>query len=209
MWSLAVMTLLAVVGVSCGGRKHDAAYYELMVDSIRKAEQVRDIQKRSGINNDPVDAFFDSLHIHSLPISSAGSNLARLGSFTNVPMTLNEHFGYPVNAKLKAMQLPSRHRRQVVLLAEMLDSITPSLYVYTMDRRHQPVDLLCIYEEKAEDHADDFGKTYTEYFITSDYVITLLSYYQSHDEERKPELMHTRRYVINSEGRFEETIVEL
>lgn len=206
---LGMLAVLAVTAMSCGGRKHDAAYYELMVDSIRKAEQVKEIERKAGLNVDPVNAFFDSLRFHSLPIQSAGNNLAKLGSFTNVPMPINEYFGYPVSAKLKAMLLPNAQRRQVVMVAEMKDSITPALYLYTMDRKHQTVDLLCIYDEKDEDRADDFGKTYTDYYITTDYTITIINYYQSHDHERKPEVMHSRRYLIDKEGKFEETIIEL
>ena len=47
-----------------------------------------------------------------------------------------------------------------------------------------------------------------EYFITSDYTITLMRYYQSHEATR-PELEQTRRYVINKKGEFEEVIIEL
>ena len=56
---------------------------------------------------------------------------------------------------------------------------------------------------------DDFGQTYMEYYITSKYEITLMMYYQSHNEERKAELLNSRRYLINKEGKFEETIIEL
>ena len=124
-------------------------------------------------------------------------------------MTINEYFGYPVSAHLKALALPKAYRRPVFMVAEMIDSITPRLYLYTMDSRHQPVDQLCIYEQKDEDREDDFGHTAMEYYVTSKYEITLIIYYQSHDRERKPELVNSRRYIINRDGMFEETIIEL
>ena len=78
-----------------------------------------------------------------------------------------------------------------------------------MDAKHQPIDRLCLFEQKDEDREEDFGQTSMEYFITTKYEITLIFYYQSHDKERKPELVNSRRYVITREGLFEETIIEI
>ena len=203
--TMALMLLLA----SCGGRKHNAEYYMAMVDSIRKAEQVKEIQQKAGIYDDPVVAWFDTLRLRTLPIQSAGTDLSLLGGFVAVPMDVNEHFGYNVSAKLKAMKLPSAYRKEVILLAEMVDSITPRLQLYIMDKKHMPIDQMCIYEQKTENRENDFGKTYLEYFITTKYEITLIMYYQSHNKERKPELLNSRRYIINRDGMFEETIIEL
>jgi hypothetical protein len=41
-----MLLLLALLTLSCGNKKHDAAYYEQMVDSIRRAEQLLEIQKQ-------------------------------------------------------------------------------------------------------------------------------------------------------------------
>ena len=125
------------------------------------------------------------------------------------PMNVNEHFGYNVSAKLKAMKLPSAYRKEVILLAEMVDSVTPRLQLYTMDKKHMPIDQLCIYEQNPEKRDNDSGIDYLEYFITTKYEITLMMYYQSRDNERKPELLNSRRFIINKEGMFEETIIEL
>ena len=203
--TMALMLLLA----SCGGRKHNAEYYMAMVDSIRKAEQVKEIQQKAGIYDDSVVAWFDTLHLRTLPIQSAGTDLSLLGGFVPVPMNINEHFGYNASAKLKAMKLPSAYRKEVILLAEMVDSITPRLQLYIMDKKHMPIDQLCIYEQEKENRENDFGNTFLEYFITTKYEITLIMYYQSHDRERKPELMNSRRYIINKDGMFEETIIEI
>ncbi len=40
---LTIMALILILA-SCGGRRHNAEYYMAMVDSIRKAEQVKEIQ---------------------------------------------------------------------------------------------------------------------------------------------------------------------
>ncbi len=207
--TLGVLASLALFMMSCGGKKHDAAYYMDMVDSIRKAEQVKEIQQKAGIYNDPVEAWFDTLGIHTLPIKSAGAEIWEIGHFSPVPMDINENFGYSASAKLKALGLPSAYRRRVVMVAEMVDSVTPRLMLYTMDKKYQPIDQLTIYEKKDNDRTDDYGETYMEYYITSKYEIMLLLYYQSHHQDQKPELLNSRRFVINKDGQFEETIIEL
>ena len=207
--SLIVGCLLLISFLTGCKKKKDAAYYMEMVDSIRKAETVQEIQKKAGIYDNPVDAWFDTLAVHTLPIKSAGSDIELIGHFASVPQTINEFFNYPVNAHLKALALPTAYRKPVILLAEMVDSISPRLFLYTMDAKHQPIDRLCLFEQKDEDREEDFGQTSMEYFITTKYEITLIFYYQSHDKERKPELVNSRRYVITREGLFEETIIEI
>ena len=47
-----------------------------------------------------------------------------------------------------------------------------------------------------------------DYYITSNWEITLMKYYLSH-EATNPQLEETRRYIINKEGKFEEVVIEL
>ena len=202
------LLLLALLTLSCGNRKHDVAYYERMVDSIRRAEQVQTIQKQAGVYDSPVDAWFDTLHLHSLPIQSAGADVESIGHFEAVPQTVNECFGYEAGASLKAMALPTMYRRQVILLCEMVDSITPALYLYTMDKEHQPVDKLCIYRQELVKRGSDYGVAFEEYFITSHYEITLIRYYLGRDAI-SPKQESARRYTINQEGMFEEQVIEM
>lgn len=201
--------LLALSAFSCRNGKHDAVYYQAKIDSIRKAEQQKELLRNTARNSDPVAAWFDTLTLRPLPLQTQGKDLSKIGHFVPVPRHVNEHFGYSVAANLKALALPSAWHHRVILLCEMQDSVTPVLFLYTMDRRHQPIDLLCIYEQKSEDRVNDFGKSYTEYFITSQYEITLMGYYQSHRRTRRPELEYARRFTINRDGKFEELVVEL
>ena len=206
------LLLLALLTLSCGNRKHDAAYYEQMVDSIRRAEQLKEIQKQTGIQENPIEAWFDTLRLHTLPIQTAGADIERLGEFAAVPVPANENFGYPADAHLKAMALPSIHRRQVILLCEMQDSITPALYLYTMDKKHHPIDMLNIYHQETvsrkTDKGMDKGMTYNEYYITSHYEITVMRYFKGH-EDGKQQLEEARRYTISKDGMFEEQPIEL
>ena len=150
-----VLLLLALLTLSCGNKKRDVAYYEQMVDSIRRAEQVKAVQKQAGIYDNPIEAWFDTLRLHTLPIQSAGDDVEGLGDYVPVPLSINENFGYDTDAHLKAMALPSAYRRQVILLCEMEDSITPVLYLCTMDKTHHPVDILCIYQQEEVEEACD------------------------------------------------------
>ena len=202
------LLLLALLTLSCGNKKHDAAYYEQMIDSIRRAEQLKEIQKQTGIYENPIEAWFDTLRLHTLPIQTAGADIERIGDFAVVPVSANEYFGYPADAHLKAMALPSMHRRQVILLCEMQDSITPALYLYTMDKKHHPVDMLNIYHQETIHRKNDQGMTYNEYYITSHYEITVMRYFKGH-EDGKQQLEEARRYTISKDGMFEEQPIEM
>ncbi|MBR2113839.1 MAG: hypothetical protein IJ929_04120 [Prevotella sp.] len=199
------LLLLALLTLSCGNKKHDLAYYEQMVDSIRRAEQVKEIQKQANIYENPIEAWFDTLRLHTLPIQTVGADIEILGNFVAVPVPANEYFGYPADAHLKAMALPSMYRKQVILLCEMQDSITPALYLYTMNKKHQPIDMLNIYHQETN---EDHGMTYNEYFITSHYEITIMRYFKGH-EAVKPQIEEARRYTISKDGMFEEQPIEL
>ena len=203
-----MLLLLALLTFSCGNKKHDAAYYEQMVDSIRRAEQVQQIHKQAGMYENPIEAWFDTLRLRTLPIQTAGANIERIGSFVTVPLSINENFGYSDDANLKAMALPTIHHRQVILLCEMHDSITPALYLYTMDKQHHPIDMLNIYHQEAVNHDTGSGLTYNEYFITSHYEITVMRYFKGQEDE-KPELEEARRYTISKDGMFEEQPIEI
>lgn len=201
--------VLAVLLTACGGRKRDAAYYEQMVDSIRKAELVEDIQKKAGMEQtSSKEAWFDSLQLRTLPVRNAGDDLARLGDFAEVPEELNANLGYAQDARLKAVMLPRNHRHEVLMVAEVNDSVLSSIHLCTLSAKRLLKDQLCIYEKKEEKRLDDSGQTYLEYFITSNYEITLMLFFQSAQEEKKPELLNLRRFVIDKEGKFEETVGE-
>lgn len=210
MRKAALLTILicALAAVSCRQRSKEVAYYEHMIDSIRKAEQVKELQQRAGIYSQGAESFFDTLTLCPLPVQSSGNNYRRIGTFSAVPKFINEWFGYPATTQLRALRLPQAGRYNVILMAEMVDSITPALFLYTLDGRHRPVDQLCIYDEIEEDRSDGYGKSYIDYFITSRYEVTLLYYYKKRESET-PELEDIRHYQISTDGSFEETFLEL
>ena len=206
--TLSILIPLVLALLSCGQRKRDAVFYEQMVDSIRKAEQLQEMKRQAGVYDDPVEAFFDTLALRPLPLNSERAQFAKIGRFGKVPPTIASLLGYPSTARLKALLLPKSHGHHALLLAEQQDSVTSALYLYTLDREYQPIDHLCLYEERDEDRADDFGKLLMDYYVTSSYEVTLLYYYVS-QTTHKSETEQTRRFQLTADGRFNEVVVEI
>ena len=203
-----ILIPLALTLLSCGQRKRDAVFYEQMVDSIRKAEQLIEMKRQAGVYDDPVDAFFDTLQLRPLPIKSERGDFAKIGRFGRVPLSVISQLGYPVDTRLKALMLPKVHGLHAMLLTEQLDSVTSNLYLYTLDRHYQPIDHLCLYEERDEDRAEDFGKLLMDYYVTSEYEVTILYIYESL-RTHKTEAEQTRRFQLNADGFFEEVVIEI
>ena len=205
--TLAILIPLVLALLSCGQRKRDAVFYEQMVDSIRKAEQLEEMKREAGVYDDPVEAFFDTLSLRPLPINSERADFTKIGRFGNVPPSVATMLGYPVSTRLKALLLPKVHGLRTLLLSEQMDSVTATLYLYTLDHDYQPIDHLCLYEERDEDRADDFGKLLMDYYITSSFEVSLLYTYQSSTtHKQQPE--QNRRFQLSADGRFEEVAIE-
>ena len=202
-----MVVCVLLLTASCGQKKRDAVYYEQMLDSIRKAEAVAEMYKQAGMYDNVTEAFLDTLRIGTLPIQPCGAQWQRIGSFTDVPLEVGHLLGYDGEMKLKAMALPWKKNHQVLLVVDLADELEPNLYLYTLSKHHAVEDMLCIYEQTSENRERDFGTIYTDYFVTNQYEITLIKYYQSHDEQKAPELIEQRRYEINHEGKIEEVII--
>ena len=202
-----IIVILAALSLtfSCGNRK-SAADYEGMLDSIRKAEVEKELLKPSG--GDPVIAFFDSLAMKSVPMKYSPEFVEYLPQMQKVPAAYNSRFDYESNVDLYAVKLPSYQNYHLMLLGEKLDSTNVSLYLCTMNRDYVLVDRLCIYEQKIEDRNGRQGLMRQEYYVTSQYEVTLLSYFRGEDDDTESEEAACR-YVINKEGNFEEVIIEL
>ena len=204
------LILLAAVlaAMSCRNNRRDAAYYEQMIDSIRKAEQVKTMQQTAGNVQSPAAAFFDTLRIHTLPIQSSGGADVNVISFSPVPSIVNEFFGYSTDRELFAVSLPPKQHHQVILLADQKELDISSLHLFVMDSHHHPIDILCVREPKKTSVGEDGDETFTEYYVTSNYEITLIQSLKSH-ETGQSEVVDARRYIINDDGHFEETLIEL
>lgn len=201
-----IAVLMAMVmAYSCGNRKN-AADYDQMIDSIRKAEVAAELLKPN--DGDPVIAFFDTLEMKSVPMKYDLSFVEYLPQMKKVPSAFNPRFDYESNVELLAVKLPSYKNYHMLLLAEKLDSTTTTLYLCTMNPEYMLTDRLCIYEQKIENRDGRLGVMRQEYYVTSKYEVTLVSYFRGENDEEESETAACR-YVINKEGVFEETIVEL
>ena len=203
---IALLTAVLFFTYSCGNRKN-ASDYAAMIDSIRKAEIELELLKPT-TTVDPVMLFFDSLSIKHVPMRYTVDFVTYLPRMGKVPSVMNARFGYENNIELYAAKLPSYQLFHVMLLAEKLDSTSTSLYLCTMNQEYVLIDRLCIYEQKVEKKKDLLGVSRLEYFITSQYDITLVKYFRNEEDETEHEEA-AYRYVINKEGNFEEAIVEL
>ena len=202
-----LIVFVAVCCWACGGKKRDAAYYEQLIDSLRRSEQVKALQKQAGLYDSPVAVFFDTLKIHTLPLESQGSRCVGIENYSTVPMAVNEYFGYAPSAHLHALALPPAHHRQVVLLAEEMGEASFARYLYVMNRRHHPIDILCIEDPKSSNEEDTSTEVASDFFITSDYEITLVQFVVYKETGRR-ELFQSRRFMINAAGHFEESVIE-
>ena len=202
------VVILLLLVASCGGNKRDAAYLAAKVDSLQKAEQLRQLRLQSGLSADPAEAFFDTLQMCPLPVQTAGGNIDKLGHFTPLPQTLNTVFGYPIDVPLEVCRLPRNHQHRVIMLAEKQDSLPPVLFLYTLDDQLEPIDQLCIYEQKAEERGENLVMVFNDYYITSNFEITLMFAYLKQDSDY-PHFEATRRYTITKAGTFEEVIIDL
>lgn len=201
----------ATVLTACGGRRHDAAFYEQQIDSIRRAEQLLQMKQSAGVYDDPVDAFLDTLDLRPLPIENEGADYLRLGHFSEVPKPLLFQLGYTTETKLQALALPRCHGFRVLLLAELSDGDTsshagaPVLSIVTLDKSNSMVDQQVIYYEEHTERGDHAGTSFFAYYITSHHEVTLLDYFQT-DGNSKPHLENEFCYKISPDGHFEESL---
>lgn len=202
---IVLLTAVLLATYSCGNRKN-AADYASMIDSIRRAEVELELLKPATV--DPVLMFFDSLSIKPVPMKYSADFVKYLPRMGRVSSMMNARFGYENNIELYAAKLPSYQMFHLMLVAEKLDSTSTSLYLCTMNQEYVLIDRLCIYEQKVEKKANLLGLSRLEYYVTSQYEITLVKYFRSEEDETEHEEA-AYRYVINKEGNFEEVIIEL
>ena len=77
-----------------------------------------------------------------------------------------------------------------------------------MNQDYVLADRLCVYEQKVEERNGMLGLKRQEYYITSDYEVTLVNIFRGEEDNSDTE-ESAFRYRINKEGNFEEVIIEL
>ena len=192
--------LLALLS-SCGNSQQRVQKYEQMVDSIRKSEQVRQMERQSGIGESPLTVYFDTLQYHSLPIRSGDDPSIIVSQCEKALPSFSLLLGFDASDEVRVLRLPRSGRFNVCLASHKGADESPVVYLFTLNRSLRVVDMLCIYERKAVERVDDSGQTESEFFITSNYEITVVERFKS-DGDKRNELFQTHRHTISDEGRF-------
>ena len=103
---LSFLLLLAVA--SCGNKRHDAAYYEQKVDSIRKAEQLKELQRHTdrpfdlsflvmnpGYRPENLKLIHDNAELLGIPITVFSNDKYCIHFSTNCQVLLGPHKSEP------------------------------------------------------------------------------------------------------------------
>ena len=180
------MLLFSAFVLSCGGRRLSPAELQQKLDSV-KAIEVREHLEAQGIHFEevnPLQAFYDSLSVQTLPVSYTDIYVKYLPNYKPVPPELVAYLNLEGKGQPKAVSLPETVGVRLMLLAADEEDGEYSLWLYSLDNDYLPVDKLCLYAADSADSEDDPSTYYdmdpdevVQYFyITSDYEIRLLDY---------------------------------
>jgi hypothetical protein len=176
------------------------------LDSIAKLEAKEKLEAQ-GIHLDrdvsPVQLFYDSLGIQTLPIRYSEDYVKFLPGYKVVPAELASFMGLEGRIEPKAISLPETAGAKLMILAADEGDGLYSLWLYSLDDEFMPVDKLSLYATSKEDAkenelADPENQLIQDFVITSDYEIRLTDY----SGKFKAEVQ--RVYHIDPSRHFEE-----
>lgn len=203
---LVIFSSLVLALVACGN-KMSSGQLQQKLDSIAKVEAVERLEAQ-GIRLDtdvsPIQLFFDSLNLQSLPIRYSADYVKYLPNYKSVPYELVRFMNFEGRTDPKAIALPeSAGTRLMILAADEGDGLY-SLWLYSLDTDYMPVDKLCLYAtSKAEKELDDEAlpedKLIQDFVITSDYEVRLTDYTGKYKAEAQ------KVYHIDMSRKFSET----
>ena len=198
-WGVLVLAVL-VLG-ACKNNRLSPEQMQQKLDSIAKLEAKEKLEAQ-GIYLDrdvsPVQLFYDSLGLQTLPIRYSEDYVKFLPGYKVVPAELASFMGLEGRIEPKAISLPeTAGARLMILAADEGDGL------YSLDDEYMPVDKLSLYATSKEDVkenelADPEDKLIQDFVITSDYEIRLTDY----SGKFKAEVQ--RVYHIDPSRHFEE-----
>lgn len=197
MRTLFFSVVAACLFAACGGRRLSPEQLQHKLDSVQALENVEQLRLR-GINleesDNPLQLFFDSLEIQSLPVSYSENYVTILSGYKTVPPEVVSYMNLEVEREPLAISLPETIGARLMLLATDEGDHRYSLWLYSLDEEYYPVDKLCLYAVDSEDdeaylrHEED---EFLQYFsITSDYEIRLLDYAKERYRAKLEEVYH-------------------
>ncbi|MBP5776111.1 MAG: hypothetical protein J6W56_01050 [Prevotella sp.] len=201
MRKIVALLAIAVLIVSCGGRRQMSPE-ELAhkLDSV-KALEIKEKLQLQGVNlesaDNPFKVFFDSLSMQTLPLSYTEDYVRFLPGFQDVPAEILSYMELDGGERPKAVSLPESIGARLMILAVEESAGYYSLWLYSLDNDYLPVDKLCLYA--IEDQEDDIDpEEFIEYFsITSDFEIHLIDYSKTRNKVNSEEV-----YYIDDSRKF-------
>jgi hypothetical protein len=196
--SFSVALPVALLLSACSGsRRPSEAELQRKVDSVERLENLR-MLKLQGVNLEeanPLQVFYDSLEIQSLPVSLNDIYLQNPSNFTIIPQTMAQLLGFEGTFCNRAVALPESVGTRLMLLLAQNDEEDRSLWLYSLGEDYLPVDKLQLYSSQLETQLAADGLS-ANFYITSDYQIGLSKSDTSHKN------VWEAHYIIDSSRLF-------
>lgn len=175
---LLILGLTALVA-ACGNRRMSGVELQQKIDSVNRLEVARQLKLR-GIQleeTSPLQMFYDSLHIQSLPLSYSEDYMKYLPNFTIVPASIMYYLELEGRVAPKAIALPEMINARLILLAADMTDGEYELWLYSLDDDYMPVDKLQLYAPKVLSDTDISLPDQEVFFsITSNLEISMLEF---------------------------------
>ena len=179
MRNLLLILFMAVLAAACGNRRMSDAELQHKIDSVKSLEVARQLRLR-GIQleeTSPLQMFYDSLRMQSLPLNYSEEYVKYLPNFTVVPASIMIYLDLEGRVAPKAIALPEMLGARLILLAADMTDGEYELWLYSLDDDYIPVDKLQLYAPKSLSDTDlNVPEQETHFSITSDLEIRLLEY---------------------------------
>ena len=184
MKNLLIVSVLITLLTACFHRRPSAAELQHKIDSVQTLEAAEHL-RRQGINLEevsPLQVFFDSLAIQTLPISYSEDYMKLLPNYEVVPVSIMSFLELEGRVAPKAVALPETLGMRLMLLAADVEDGEYELWLYSLDNDYFPVDKLLLYEpQKFSSSKLKMDPQETYFSITSDYEVRIVEYIDETD----------------------------
>lgn len=167
-----LLLVVAAALAACGNRMSPEQLAHKL-DSVKMVEQNEHLALQ-GIrleDENPLQAFFDSLSVQPLPLRYSEEYVHLLPHFQPVPPDIARFLQLGVTDDVRAVQLPETLSCRLIIVAKVSQDGSRTLWLYSIDSEFLPVDRLLIYAPATVD--DLIEQKVSEFSITSDYEIRL------------------------------------
>ena len=167
------LLIVAVAALAACGNRMSSEQLAHKLDSVKMVEQSEQLALQ-GIrleDENPLQAFFDSLSVQPLPLRFTEEYVHLLPHFQPVPPDIAHFLQLGATDDIRAVQLPESLSCRLMIVAKVSQDGSRTLWLYSIDSDCLPVDRLLIYAPVTVD--DLMEQKVSEFSITSDYEIRL------------------------------------